>query len=264
MSVDALAAERTEQTVWARLWDNVDDSSRAQLGIARHRFLDAEGIMTAAVPDWFFNRVIGLGMDTGVTEQELDALIAVYHDRKLPVGISLSPQSRTPQLAEWLRQRGFTIANEWVKMVRGTAPPPEINCPLRIEPAGADQQALVADIIATGFGLDDSLRPLFAGLTGIDDNHVYIAWDGDTPAAAGILAVHEGIGHLNTAATLPDYRGRGAQGAIMARRLRDGIALGCRGFVTETWVPGDAPNHSYNNMQRHGFELLYRRPNWAG
>jgi predicted acetyltransferase len=38
-----------------------------------------------------------------------------------------------------------------------------------------------------------------------------------------------GIGTLAGAATLPEYRGRGAQGALMARRMRDAAELGCDG-----------------------------------
>lgn len=259
----ALAAERAEQAVWAGLWKSVDAELKSQLGFALSRYLDADCLMMTHISDWFFNRVIGLGMTAPVTQADLDELISMYHNRRVPIGISLSPQCQTPQLCDWLQKRGFTVANEWVKMVRDTTPPAPVNSALRIELADMEQMALVADILAAGFGLGDTLKPVFGYILGIPGNRVYIAWKGDTPIAAGALTLHEGIGHLNTTATLPDYRGHGAQSAIMARRIRDGIEAGCTGFVTETWVPRDEPNHSYNNMLRHGFELLYKRPNWV-
>jgi len=65
------------------------------------------------------------------------------------------------------------------------------------------------------------------------------------------------------AGTLPAFRRRGGQGAIMARRIRDAVQLGCRWVITETGedLP-DRPNPSYHNMLRAGFSLAYQRPNY--
>jgi hypothetical protein len=70
-------------------------------------------------------------------------------------------------------------------------------------------------------------------------------------------------GWLGVAATLPQFRKRGAQGALMSRRLQDGIEAGCKWFVTETGrdTP-EHPNPSYHNMARTGFKLAYDRPNF--
>jgi ribosomal protein S18 acetylase RimI-like enzyme len=124
-------------------------------------------------------------------------------------------------------------------------------------------EVLVAELVATGFEMSADLKPVLGATVNIPNNHVYLAQDGDTAAGVGMLTIVDDVGHLNTAATLPEYRGRGVQGALMAHRIRDGIALGCKGFVTETWRPGDAPNHSYNNMVRQGFDVAYQRPNWV-
>jgi GNAT superfamily N-acetyltransferase len=91
----------------------------------------------------------------------------------------------------------------------------------------------------------------------------YLAFDGDQPVATGVLFVRHDIGWLGMAATLPSHRGRGAQGALMAQRIRDGMALGCRRLITETGqdTPGQ-PNPSYHNMLRTGFKLAYQRANY--
>jgi hypothetical protein len=54
------------------------------------------------------------------------------------------------------------------------------------------------------------------------------------------------------------------QGAMFARRIADGLALGCQWFVTETGEdrPED-PNPSYHNMLRSGFKLAYLRRNYV-
>lgn len=91
-----------------------------------------------------------------------------------------------------------------------------------------------------------------------------MAFDGDRAVAVGLLFLDGGAGYLAAGATLPDARGRGAQGALMARRVRDALALGCRVIATETGeeIPGE-PNPSHNNMVRCGFRVLYKRPNWT-
>jgi hypothetical protein len=108
-----------------------------------------------------------------------------------------------------------------------------------------------------GFG------PLVSGLLGRPGWHHYAAFDGEQLVATGAVSIWNGIDMLGFGATLPSHRGRGAQGALMARRIRDGIALGCRWLTTETGedTPGQS-NPSYRNMLRTGFRLAYVRPNY--
>jgi hypothetical protein len=93
------------------------------------------------------------------------------------------------------------------------------------------------------------------------DIYSYVAYAGDEPAGAGALAVTGELGSLFNGATVPKFRRRGAQGAIMARRIEDGIKLGLRWLTTETGESTpEMPNPSYNNMLRTGFKLAYLRP----
>jgi GNAT superfamily N-acetyltransferase len=64
-------------------------------------------------------------------------------------------------------------------------------------------------------------------------------------------------------ATLPEYRGRGAQSALLTARARAAKAAGCRWLVADTGAegPGDR-NTSLRNMLRVGFEPLYERVTW--
>jgi hypothetical protein len=97
-----------------------------------------------------------------------------------------------------------------------------------------------------------------------DNVYGYIAYDGDVPAGSGLLLVSGKIGGLFSGATLPEYRRRGLQGAIMTQRIRDGLDLGCDWFSTETGEETQQnPNSSYHNMLRTGFELAYLRPNYV-
>lgn len=253
--------EQSEIALWRGSWKSVPRHVAQAFGM---RWLDRglhHAMMTDRIPAWFFNRVIGLGLHEPVSDPLLDELVALYHSKGLPIGISLSPLVQPDDLGQRLMARGFKEANRWAKMFRPASPPKPVDTDLRIEVACDEHAQIFGDIIVRGFELSESMKPIFSASMKAQENRAYIAWDGDVPVGAGMLTLCGDVGHLNTAATLPGARGRGAQGAIMARRIQDGISAGCRWFATETWVPGDKVNHSYNNMLRHGFELAYERPN---
>jgi hypothetical protein len=108
-----------------------------------------------------------------------------------------------------------------------------------------------------------ALKPWLAALVGRPGWQHYLAWDGDTPVATAAIYMHTMVGWLGIAATLPQYRGSGAQGALMAARLRHGTGMGCEWFVSETGEDSPShPNPSYHNMMRAGFSLAYHRPNF--
>ena len=68
---------------------------------------------------------------------------------------------------------------------------------------------------------------------------------------------------LGIAATVPGFRRRGAQTALLAARIRRASELGCTLLVTETGEAVDGrPAGSYRNILRAGFEPRYLRPNY--
>ena len=62
---------------------------------------------------------------------------------------------------------------------------------------------------------------------------------------------------------MPEQRGKGGQGALLAARIEAAAEAGCEVVVTETGEPVDGqPNGSYRNIVRAGFEPQYVRPNY--
>ena len=135
---------------------------------------------------------------------------------------------------------------------------------LRVERIGAAHAAAFAEVACAVFGMPDHLRAWLEQSVGRSGWCHYLAFEGDLPIATGALFVQGDAGWLGLGATLPSHRRRGAQGAIMARRIRDAADLGCRWVVTETGedLP-DHPNPSFHNMLRTGFALAYQRPNFT-
>lgn len=131
-----------------------------------------------------------------------------------------------------------------------------------------DLEDIWAQIVVQGFGLPASFRPWLSALAGRERWRLYAAVEDGKPVATGALYLSGSgpgsLGHLNFAATLPEHRRRGAQSALIARRLEDARKLGAEWIFTETdeSLP-DGPNPSQNNLIRQGLPIVYLRSNWG-
>jgi hypothetical protein len=260
----ARLVELGEGEAWAEMLLSAPPDFAANFGIRVERLDSAILLVAEKMDSMLFNRVIGLGVKKPATEAMVDAIVALYQNASAPnFAIQLSPAAQPPALPAWLEARGLYRRNNWVKVYRPGQPPPVIPTDLRIECIGREHAAAFASVACSAFGMPDLLRPWFAATVGRPGWRHYLAWDGDAPVATGALLVRGEVGWLGVGSTLPSHRRHGAQGAIMAQRIRDGIGLGCQWLVTETGqdVP-DRPNPSYHNMLRTGFQLAYQRPNY--
>ena len=212
---------------------------------------------------WIVNRVIGLGTAEPATEAMVDEIVELYRPAGVDFAVQLAPGAQPPELPAWLEARGLKRSRNWAKFYRDVEAPPDIPTDLRIEQIGAEERAIYVAAHMEGFGMPPALAPMVEAYVGRPGWKQYLAFDGDRAVAAAALFVHDGVGSLFGASTLPAYRRRGAQGALMARRIRDAAAAGCRWVVTETGEDSaEDPNPSYHNMVRTGFRLAYLRPNY--
>jgi hypothetical protein len=213
-------------------------------------------------PHATLNRVTGFGLDRPLDEATLDRAIALYPHRVF--SIQPSPTARPPHLAGWLAARGFEVRFHWLIWAREAEPaasgPPTGLELRRLGPEHADE---FARLVCTAYGNPVRLAALHAAGVGRPHWHHWGAFDGGRLLSAGILYVHDEVGRLFTAGTFPDHRGRGAQGALLVRRMHEARALGCRWVTAETAedLP-EKPNPSVHNLTRLGFRLLHRRPAW--
>ena len=202
------------------------------------------------LPERNFNRVLGL-----TSTEPLDEITAFFGDSPWWVSDSAG-------LAAELEEHGFVHDYGWMKFERGTTPR-QAQSDLSVELVGADAAADFAGVVTGGFGLPDWCEPLAGNVVGRPGWSCYVAYDGETPAGAGALFVHDRVGWLGLGATLPEFRGRGAQSAILAVRIEDARQQGCRSVTTETGeLVDDGPSNSYRNIVRAGFRERGVRPNY--
>lgn len=81
--------------------------------------------------------------------------------------------------------------------------------------------------------------------------------DGQAIGAGG-LAIHEGVALFAGASTIPAWRRRGAQRALLAARFQYARAAGC-----DLAMMGAEPgSSSQRNAERQGFRIAYTRTKW--
>lgn len=211
-----------------------------------------------------FNRAVGLGVRAPVSKETIDGLVQRYRDKGLTnFAFQLSPEAQPAEAHGWLLSHGLTLRDYWVKGYRPADKNLTMKTDLRIEQIDKSQATIFGDVVCAAFGMPLSLLPVIAAPVGLAGWNHYIAWDGETPAAAAALMVRDGTGWLGIGGTRPEFRGRGAQSALIARRVRDGSKKGCTMFVAETWKERpDKPNPSLHNMLHSGFVIAYDRPNY--
>jgi hypothetical protein len=253
-----------EAEAYADLWQAVPADFAAAYGLRLRRFGSGLAIMMEAVDIVLLNRVIGLGLKEPATEAILDEIVGWYRGAGLKnFAVQLSPAAQPSAMPEWLAGRGLQVRDNWAKVYRETTPPPEIVTSLRLEHIGPGQAAAFAQVACSVFGMPDFMTAWLAAPVGRPGWQHFLAFAGSVPVATGALYVHGEVGWLGIGSTLPDYRRQGAQGAIMAQRIRAGATLGCRWLITETGEDRpDRPNPSYHNMIRTDFILAYQRPNY--
>ena len=237
----------------------------ARYGLALREIGGATCLALAACPELLLlNRAMGLGLAAPATEDDLAEIVRFYAPLGVPWMVPLGPGARPPELAAWLEARAFTPGYAWMKFERGTEPPLGMHTDLRVEAAEPNHADVFACTFLSGYGAPAGLAELVAALVGRPGWHCFVAFDGGKPAATGALYARGALGWLGAAATLPEYRRRGAQGALLAARIRRAADLGCTKLVTETGErTHDRPNVSYRNILRSGFAEAYIRPNFV-
>jgi GNAT superfamily N-acetyltransferase len=258
-------SEHIERVELADLHTGAPAAARNRLGLSIEEVGGALVSIAAAVPSILLNRTIGLGLDQPATAETVRRIAEHYRTAGVArYFVQITPAAAPPALRDLLSAAGLEKARGWMKFTRGTAPPPTAACDLVVRKIGPEQAADFARIAVAGFDLPEAAHPIIAGLFHRPGWHLYMSFAGDVPAGTGALLVRDGVAHLDWGVTRPEFRRRGGQSAVLARRIGDAIAMGCDLLVTTTGetVPGD-PQHSYNNILRAGFEEAYLRENWA-
>jgi hypothetical protein len=210
------------------------------------------------------NRIIGLGMEKPARREQIRRLANAAWERGVTrLFVQLAPGCEPSDVSEWVEEEGGTAYNRWVRLWRKTADFPEVPTDLRISRIDSTTAMRSGEIVAEAFGMPLSVAPWFASTVSRSGWLHYGAFDGDQLVATTAVYVNKAVAWLGFAATLAEYRGRGAQGALIRARVDAARELGCEWAVTETAEQkSDHSAPSYRNMVRYGFSEGYMRQNY--
>jgi GNAT superfamily N-acetyltransferase len=227
-------------------------------GAAARRVGDGYAFAVRAVPNPPLNHVTGL---TSAAADQLGELGRWYAGYGRRLRVEVTPAQASPELFAALARHGLHQSGFYA----GLYGQPELNPAAGIGPVQVESAdpAEFAECYVRGFEFPVERRAVLAEsvqvLAGRADTDFYRARLGASTAGIGMLFRQAGVGYLATAATLPGYRGRGVQTALVRHRIDAAARAGCDLIVGHTAVGGA----SHRTLERCGLRLAYTKAIWS-
>ena len=205
------------------------------------------------------NQCVGMGLHGEVTAADIDRVEDFFRSRGVASTIVVSPLAHE-SLRALLGQRGYAIAefnSVLIRRIRAEEPfgvPPGIV----IERVTPETVQSWMSVIAEGFAQDIKVaEDVFGGFAALPGALAFLARIEDkvVGGCGGRVIPEARIAALFGTATLPPFRRRGVQTALIARRLHEAAKADCEYAVVSTH-PGSG---SQRNMERRGFRLAYTK-----
>jgi len=210
----AAGLERLEADGYADLWSAAPERIAREHAIALQRTEHAlcRGVASHSGHRFLNHCLIG---GSGPDEEEIEEVRAFYAglDAEHVVGVPPHVPARVPSD---LRRVGYADRSAWAKFHRDVEEPTRRRTALAIVDGALDPEAFGA-IFVSAFELDPDLAEWFAQVVGRPRWHTFLALDGPLPVGAASLFVDGELGWFAGGATLAEHRGKGAQGALMAK-----------------------------------------------
>jgi ribosomal protein S18 acetylase RimI-like enzyme len=268
MSESIVALELAEIEAIADLYRAAGPDVVANCGLSVKEVGDAVLIAVTRFDVLALNRLVGLGLRSSPPDAALAAAISAIEQTGSPrCFVPVAPTGASDDLGARLERLGLRQYNNWMRLRRSLddlpRPSDSAATSLDVRRIGSAHADVFGSLVAEAFDYPSALAPITSQTIGRPNWHHYLAFEDDTPIASAAMYVAGSAAWFGFAATDAAHRKRGAQQALIARRLRDAADAGCTWVSVETaedTVMRDAP--SFRNLRRLGFEVAYKRPNY--
>lgn len=260
-------AEDIELAGLSALHGAADRPLREQLGLRLEEVADGVASVAGALPASAItiNRMLGLGRARPPQVGDVQAAVDLYRGSGVErFFLQPDPSTSVDRMTALCDAAGLERARAWQKFERGRDEAmPEIETEFAIRKVGPGDGEAFARILCDAFDLGDAAIPWIARLPEAAGWHAYLAFAGDEPAGTGAVYISGEAAFTDFGATAPKFRGRGAQTANLAHRVKEALRMGCTRIHTCTGVAveGD-PQHSYANIRKCGFVESHVRQAW--
>jgi GNAT superfamily N-acetyltransferase len=205
-------------------------------------------------------QAVGLGLSGTVSKEEFERLEEFYFSRKEPVRVETCPMA-DGSLIEQYREGGYHVSEFSNVMVRPMEKTGAAALPAGIEIQKASDGEIdlwtltVSQGFAEHFPVTQELLGIMRMFAEGKNTECYFARVDGKIAGGATLAFRGRIAGLFGASTLPQFRNRGVQTALLHARMQRAAERGCE-LAMSIALPGSA---SQRNITRHGFRTLYTR-----
>jgi GNAT superfamily N-acetyltransferase len=270
MDVDEGLVRRLEATAATASLDLVEALRRLDPKSVAEGCRFSDGALIAMGPGRYVNRAIGVTL-TELSSADVDAIEQFFIERGLTPMIELSSWAPNATLTR-ISGRGFDP--RWFRSVFALALSPPIGEPeigVRIERVDDDGLGSWLEIFNKGFEAEQGAALVANDEIGragfiVPDSHTFVAYLDGNAAGCGSVQVVDGVAWLGGAATVPAYRRRGVQAALVAHRLQLAADVGCE--LAAVTALSNGP--SARNIVRLGFQhthaqvVVERQSNLSG
>ncbi len=208
-------------------------------------------------------QTFGLGIFEELNAASLDVIERFFEERGAQVLHEISPFAGVAALdLLCARQyRPIEISSVMFRPVEEPAAEGDGNVNVRV--TTPDEGALWSDISAQGWAHEhpefkDFLLQFGAITAAREQSPCFLAEVDGQPGAAGVLSIHDGVALFGGAATIPELRRRGLQGALLEARMRYAFEHGC----DLAMMVAEVGSNSQRNAERKGFRIAYTRTKW--
>jgi hypothetical protein len=252
---ELISYERRNFVAWAQA---IEAQPNNPFNAHIRQFGDATAILNTQFKSPIFNRVFEMTLHDVEHLPDILAFYKQYHIRPM---FDLSPYISEPYTVK----DDITLALAKNGLYQGGFHQLLYAIPTEDVPATPDNLdiTIVDDSSADDFA---SVYEWYSGdgrvirlLIGHPEYTCYLTRIDGEPAAIGLLHVADGVGSMATGVTLPEFRNRGSQTALLYRRMKDAVQKGCHLMVSQC-RPGGS---SQNNQLRVGFEIVGTKVWWT-
>jgi hypothetical protein len=211
-------------------------------------------------------QTFGLGIFDEITGRELDALEEFFKRHDAPVFHEVSPLADS-SLMPLLNERGYQPVE--LSSILCQSLEAENELPLTVNPnirtrvIEIGEEEIWAQTSARGWAtemaeLGDFMFNFGRISASTKGGFPFLAELDGVPVSAGMLFVYDDVALLAGVSTVPEGRRNGAQGALLAARLKFAATQGCR-LAMMGASPG---SQSQRNGEKNGFRIAYTRTKW--
>lgn len=212
-------------------------------------------------------QAFGLGLNGPVTEADMSGMEEFYQAHGAHVNVETCPLAH-PSLLKLLNERGYRpieYSNVFARELTGGEPRagPDPASEVRVRKPALHEAESYSLLVAKSFFENAEVSPEFLDII-VSPFHAagaffFMAEVGGVPAGGGMMSIHNGVASLGGAGTLPEFRNRGVQKALLLARLALAAQSDCDLAMVAT-LPGSI---SQRNVERQGFRVVYTRTKFS-